>query len=100
MYLQNCTCNEYLEGLKYFLAVAEADMRNGHKSSMFCPCVDCKNEKQYSNLFFVHAHLIIQGYMDDYRYWNKHGYGGEMVHDEMVSMTEIRHRMLVNTTIW
>ena len=46
MYLQNCTCNEYLEGLKYFLAVAEADMRNGHKSSMLCPCVDYKNEKQ------------------------------------------------------
>jgi hypothetical protein len=49
MCLQNRTCNEYLEGLKYFLAVAEADMRNGHKSSMLCPCDDCKNEKQYSN---------------------------------------------------
>ena len=59
MYLKNRTCDEYLEGLKYFLAVAKADMRNGHKSSMLCPCVDCKNEKQYSNSFSVHAHLIL-----------------------------------------
>ena len=59
MYLQNRTCNEYLEGLEYFLAVAEADMRNRHKSSMLCPCVDCKNEKQYSNRLLVHANLIL-----------------------------------------
>jgi hypothetical protein len=59
MYLKNHTCDEYLEELKYFLAVAEVDMRNGHKSSMLCPCVDSKNEKQYSNLFSVHAHLIL-----------------------------------------
>jgi hypothetical protein len=73
MYLKNHTCDEYLEGLKYFLAVAEADMRNGHQSSMLCPCVDCKNEKQYSNSFSIHAHLILRGFMDDYRCWNKHG---------------------------
>jgi hypothetical protein len=53
MYLQNHTCNECLEGLKYFLAIVEADMRNGHKSSMLCLCVDCKNEKQYSNQLSV-----------------------------------------------
>ena len=76
MYLQNCTCNEYLEGLKHFLAIAETGMRNGHKSSLLCPCVDCKNEKQYSNQLSVHAHLILRGFMDDYRCWNKHGEEG------------------------
>ena len=58
-YLMNRTCGEYLEGLKYFLAIVEADMRNGHKSSMLCPRVGCKNEKQYSNQLSVHAHLIL-----------------------------------------
>ena len=76
MYLKNRTCGEYLEGLKYFLAVAEADMRNGHKSSMLCLCIDYKNEKQYSNSFSVHAHLILRGFMDGYRCWNKHGEEG------------------------
>ena len=51
-------------------------MRNGHKSSLLCPCVDCKNEKQYSNQLSVHAHLILRGFIDDYRCWNKHGEEG------------------------
>ena len=51
-------------------------MRNGHKSSMLCLCIDYKNEKQYSNSFSVHAHLILRGFMDDYRCWNKHGEEG------------------------
>ncbi|CAD6342036.1 unnamed protein product [Miscanthus lutarioriparius] len=51
-------------------------MRNGHKSCMLCPCVDCKNEKRYSNQLSVHAHLILRGFMDDYRCWNKHGEEG------------------------
>ena len=73
MYLHNRTCEDYLDGLKYFLAVAKTDMVNRQKSSMWCPCVDCEDEKKYSNSFSVHAHLIIQGFMDDYRCWNKHG---------------------------
>ena len=72
MYLQNRTCEDYLDGLKYFLAVAKADMVNRQKSSMWCPCVDYENVKQYSDSFPVHAHLIIRGFMDDYRCWNKH----------------------------
>ena len=59
MYLWNRTCDDYLGGQKSFLIVIEADMLNGQKSSMWCPCVDCENEKQYSNLLIVHAHLII-----------------------------------------
>ncbi|CAD6253799.1 unnamed protein product [Miscanthus lutarioriparius] len=51
-------------------------MRNGHKSSMLCPCVGCKKEKQYSNSLSVHAHLILRGFIDDYRCWNKHGEEG------------------------
>jgi hypothetical protein len=65
MYLRNHTCDDYLDGLKSFLTVAEADMLNGQKLSMWCPCADCENEKQYSNSLTVHAHLIIRGFMDD-----------------------------------
>ncbi|CAD6270265.1 unnamed protein product [Miscanthus lutarioriparius] len=58
------------------------DMLNGQKSSMWCPCVDCKNEKQYSNSLTVHAHLIMRGFMDDYRCWNKHGEEGVNAPDQ------------------
>ena len=46
---KNRTSDEYLEGFNNFLVVAEADMMNGDKTSMLCPCFDYKNEKQYPN---------------------------------------------------
>ena len=45
-------------------------------SAMWCPCKHCRNNKKYSSSCTVHAHLIIRGFMDDYRCWNKHGEGG------------------------
>ena len=82
MYLRNRTCDDYLDGLKSFLTAAQTDMLNGQKSSMWCPCIDCKNEKQYSNSLTVHAHLIMRGFMDDYRCWNKHGEEGVNARDQ------------------
>ena len=82
MYLQNSTCYDYLGGQKSFLIIVEVDMLNGQKSSMWCPCVDYKNEKQYSNSLIVHAHLIMRGFMDDYRYWNKHREEGVNARDQ------------------
>ena len=51
-------------------------MLNQHKSAMCCPCVDCQNDRKFTSSMHVHAHLIIRGFMDDYRYWNKHGEEG------------------------
>jgi hypothetical protein len=76
MSLLNRICAEYLDGLKSFISAAEVDMLNHHKTAMWCPCIDCKNEKQYSSSSLVHAHLIIRGFMCDYRCWNKHGEEG------------------------
>jgi hypothetical protein len=76
MSLRNRACAEYLDGLKSFIRAAEADMLNQHKTSMWCPCIDCGNQKQYSSSLSVHAHLIIRGFMGDYRCWNKHGEEG------------------------
>ena len=52
-------------------------MLNQRKSAMCCPCVDCENDRKFtSSMMHVHAHLIIQDFMDDYKYWNKHGEEG------------------------
>jgi len=45
-------------------------------TAMWCPCKHCRINKKYSSSCTVHAHLIIRGFMDDYRCWNKHGEGG------------------------
>ena len=52
-------------------------MLNQRKSAMCCPCVDCENDRKFtSSMMHVHANLIIQDFMDDYKYWNKHGEEG------------------------
>ena len=51
-------------------------MLNQRKSAMCCPCVDCQNDKKFTSSMHDHTHLIIRGFMDDYRYWNKHGEEG------------------------
>jgi hypothetical protein len=45
MYVKNRTSDVYLEELNDFLVVVDVDMMNKDKSSMLCPCFDCKNEK-------------------------------------------------------
>ena len=75
MSLRNHACAQYLDGLKLFIRAAEADMLNRHKTTMWCPCIDCENKKQFSSSLTLHAHLILRGFMDHYRCWNKHGEG-------------------------
>jgi hypothetical protein len=67
MYLKNRTCGEYLTGLKSFIAAAEVDKSNQHKSTISCPSIDCVNGRQFSSLVHVHAH---------YMCWNMHGEEG------------------------
>jgi hypothetical protein len=75
MYLKNQNCNEYLDNLKLFIKAAEADKMDKSKSAICCPCVDCKKTR-WANSMDVYAHLIIRGFMSDYRCWNMHGEGG------------------------
>jgi hypothetical protein len=45
MYDDRCS-NEFINGIHYFIDVAEANKRNGFMS---CPCAECQNKKDYSN---------------------------------------------------
>ena len=70
--------NEYMQGLRSFLNVAEANTRNGF---MCCPCRNCRNEKDYSCSKTLHIHLIQFGFMSGYNCWTKHGERGVMMED-------------------
>ena len=76
MYLDNHICEEYLSGVKSFIATAEADKLNRHLSAICCPCIDYENVRKFASSMHVHAHLIIRGFMDDYLCWNEHGEEG------------------------
>ena len=61
---------EFMRDVHDFLNVAKANTRNGF---MCCPCVLCKNEKDYSCSRKIHEHLFTSGFMPNYIYWTKHG---------------------------
>ena len=72
MYLENRLCEEYLSGIKAFIAATEADKLDRRMSAICCPCIDCENARKFPSSLHVQAHLIIRGFMSDYLCWNQH----------------------------
>jgi hypothetical protein len=71
---------EWINGLNYFLDVAEA--HRSSKGFMCCPCHICRNNKEFSRRSTLHVHLIERGFMDNYTLWTKHGEPGVLMEDD------------------
>nr|DAA02100.1 TPA_exp: transposase [Oryza sativa] len=72
---------EFIDGVHYFLRVAEA---NKQKGFICCPTNKCKNQKEYSASRTIHFHLFESGFMPSYNCWTSHGEQGvEMEEDEV-----------------
>jgi hypothetical protein len=69
-------CNEYIKGVDAFINFVKKDMLDNIRGNICCPCKHCKNEKRYHTDDVLRSHLIKHGFMEDYRYWNKHGEEG------------------------
>jgi hypothetical protein len=67
-----CLCTEYIKGLDAFIDFVKKDMLDCVRGNLCCPCKHCKNEKKYCSNDVLRSHLINQGFMEDYRCWNKH----------------------------
>ena len=70
MYNADRRSSEFIRGVHEFINVAKANTRNGF---MCCPCVQCKNEKDYSCSRILHEHLFTSGFLPNYICWTKHG---------------------------
>ena len=70
--------SEFITGLHNFIGVAEANSQNGF---ICCPCVNCRNQKDYSSSKTLHSHLLQYGFMPSYNCWTKHGERGVMMED-------------------
>ncbi|KAK1677149.1 hypothetical protein QYE76_037997 [Lolium multiflorum] len=66
-------------GVNSFLLVAEAN--KSEQGFMCCPCLKCKNEKDYSCSRDIKSHLLRFGFMSSYNVWTKHGEEGVMMED-------------------
>ncbi|XP_039776218.1 uncharacterized protein LOC120643811, partial [Panicum virgatum] len=78
MYNADRRSKEFIDGLHYFLSVAEANKQNGF---MCCPCVHCNNNNDYSSSRILHSHIFANGFMKKYVCWTKHGEQGVTMED-------------------
>jgi hypothetical protein len=71
--------NAYREGVHSFRDAAEANKHGG--GFMFCPCVECWNEKDHTSSRVIQSHLLWSVFMSGYNVWTKHGETGVMMED-------------------
>ena len=72
---------EYFNSVTSFVSAAVAYRANNSMCYIRCPCVDCKNENEFSNVEAIRAHLLRRGFMPAYNRWTEHG-EDEIVQDE------------------
>ena len=65
------TIDAYRDGLRGFMAAAEAHMLRGVKANTCCPCKDCGNIRIFK-LRHIQFHLVKKGSMKGYLRWCKH----------------------------
>jgi hypothetical protein len=82
-----CLCNEYIKGVDAFINFAKIDMLDNIRGNLCCACKHYKNEKRYHIDDVLRSLLIKNVFMEDYRYWNKHG-------EEGINEAEMRNSYL------
>ncbi|KAK9073526.1 hypothetical protein SSX86_007850 [Deinandra increscens subsp. villosa] len=63
----------YLLGVQNFLKIAEDDRVIKGKESILCPCMECKNFKEFEDKKDIEYHLLRNGFMYNYTCWSRHG---------------------------
>ena len=76
MYVGNL---DFVNGIDSFVKAAKAYVADHVQSDGYvhCPCVNCRNQRQFKSVEQIRYHLLVRGFMKNYRIWNKHGEDGE-----------------------
>ena len=61
----------YMHGVSQVITNAKAHA--GNENPIFCPCKDCKNQRNFHQVESIRAHLITRGFMPNYTIWTMHG---------------------------
>ena len=64
---------DYFDGVAGFVKAAAAYRSFERKGFICCPCVDCKNQKQWRNVESIRTHLLRRGFMPGYTCWTEIG---------------------------
>ena len=75
------TTDAYRDGLRGFMAAAEAHMLREGRTDTCCLCKDCGNIRIFE-LRHIQFHLVKRGFMEGYLRWSKHGEDEAIVSDD------------------
>ena len=56
-----------------FLKRAVEHAKRLGRQEIYCPCVDCKNKKLWTDTLVIKSHLVRRGFLENYTRWTKHG---------------------------
>ena len=73
MYNQGRASSAYIQGVSDFLRAAGDHRLQRTDNRVPCPCLDCRNLKNYERLEQIERHLIMRGFMEGYECWSQHG---------------------------
>jgi hypothetical protein len=63
----------YIKGLSVFIEAAEKDALTKKTKEIYCPCPDYKNQKLWDKSSVIKSHLILRGFVENYKCWSNHG---------------------------
>ena len=98
MYIPPRDLGLFVTQVKGFLGQAAADMRNRGVTTMWCPCVDCANQKKFAQTDNLLYHLVTRGFTKNYTCWNKHGEEG-LNEGEERALNEGEARMMLKVVL-
>jgi hypothetical protein len=101
MYSPKAGNMDFVDGVDSFVQTAKAYKNLQDDGYVYCPCIDCKNQKQFGNVEQVLFHLLFRRFMTNYQVWNKHGEvdENEPTQVSMHSVQENMHETVEETTI-
>ena len=65
------TDKRYKHDVSHFITDAKVHAGNGN--IVFCPCKDCKNQRNFRQIESIRSHLITWGFMPNYTIWTMLG---------------------------
>jgi len=70
MYSSKAPDPKFVHGVDSFVKTARAYCINRLQDDdhVYCPCVDCRNQKQFHNIEQIRCHLLVRGFMANLRF--------------------------------
>ena len=59
--------------LAKFIELATQHAEREGRTKIYCPCIDCKNQKLWQDKYVIKSHLVKRGFVDGDTRWTRHG---------------------------